>query len=69
MLHTDYFDVYQIHALSTEEGVDKGFGPGIIMKMMIRAKEKGVVRKVGVTCHSKTVDLKAMPLYDFDTVI
>jgi hypothetical protein len=69
MLHTDYFDVYQMHALSREEDVDRAFGAEGIMEMMIRAKEKGVVRNLGITCHSEAVALKAMSLYDFDTVM
>ena len=69
MLHTDYFDVYQMHALSKEEEVEQAFGVGGIMEMMVKAKEQGLVRKLGITCHSEAVALKAMSLYDFDTVL
>jgi aryl-alcohol dehydrogenase-like predicted oxidoreductase len=69
MLHTDYFDVYQMHALSSTEEVDKAFGPGGIMGMMVKAKEQGLVRNLGITCHSEAAALKAMSLYDFDTVL
>lgn len=69
VLHTDYFDVYQMHALSKEEDVDKAFGIGGVMEMMVKAKEKGLVRKLGITCHNEAVALKAMSLYDFDTVL
>ncbi|GKU25013.1 aldo/keto reductase [Clostridium folliculivorans] len=69
MLHTDYLDVYQMHALSKEEDVEKAFGSGGVMEMMVKAKEQGVVRKLGITCHNEAVALKAMSLYDFDTVL
>ncbi|GFP76181.1 aldo/keto reductase [Clostridium fungisolvens] len=69
MLHTDYLDVYQMHALSKEEDVEKAFGSGGVMEMMVKAKEKGLVRKLGITCHNEAVALKAMSLYDFDTVL
>lgn len=69
MLHTDYFDVYQMHALNSTEEVDKAFGPGGIMGMMVKAKEQGFVRNLGITCHSEAAALKAMSLYDFDTVL
>lgn len=69
LLHTDYFDVYQIHALSSEEQVDQVFSTGGVMEMMISAKEQGLVRKLGITCHSEAAALKAMSLYDFDTVL
>jgi predicted aldo/keto reductase-like oxidoreductase len=69
LLHTDYFDVYQMHGLSSEEEVDQAFGVGGIMEMMVKAKEQGLIRKLGITCHSETAALKAMSLYDFDTVL
>lgn len=69
LLHTDYFDVYQIHGLSSEEEVDQAFGIGGVMEMMIKAKEQGLVRNLGITCHSERAALKAMSLYDFDTVL
>lgn len=69
LLHTDYFDVYQLHALSSEDEVDKAFGIGGVMEMMVKAKEQGLVRNLGITCHSESAALKAMSLYDFDTVL
>jgi len=69
LLHTDYFDVYQMHALSSVEEVDQAFGVGGIMEMMVKAKEEGLVRNLGITCHSEAAALKAMSLYDFDTVL
>ncbi|PRR82033.1 aldo/keto reductase [Clostridium vincentii] len=69
LLHTDYFDVYQMHALKKEEDVDKAFGVGGVMEMMVKAKERGLVRNLGITCHNEAVALKAMSLYDFDTVL
>ncbi|SCP94833.1 aldo/keto reductase [Anaerobium acetethylicum] len=68
-LHTDYFDVYQMHALCEDEDVEQAFGVGGIMEMMVKAKEQGLVRKLGITCHNEAVALKAMALYDFDTVL
>lgn len=69
MLHTDYFDVYQLHALTNEEDIDLAFGPKGVMELMIRAKEEGIVRKLGITCHNEDIALKALSLYDFDTVM
>ena len=69
LLHTDYFDVYQMHALSTMEDVETAFGPGGVMELMRDMKEKGIARKLGITAHSEAVALKALSLYDFDTVL
>lgn len=69
LLHTDYFDNYQMHGLATMEELEAAFGKGGVMEIMIRAKEKGITRKLGITCHDEDVALKAISLYDFDTVL
>jgi len=69
LLHTDYFDLYQIHALKTQDDVDQAFGPGGVLEMMVKAKRDGRVRKLGITAHSEEMALKAMAMYDFDTVM
>ncbi len=69
LLHTDYFDNYQMHALSTMEDIEQAFGPGGVIELMVHAKEEGLVRKLGITCHNEDVALKALSIYDFDTVL
>ena len=69
LLHTDYFDVYQMHALSKMEDLEIAFGPGGVMEMMRDMKEQGIARKLGITAHSEAVALKALEMYDFDTVL
>ena len=69
MLHTDHFDVYQMHGISSMEDVDRAFGPGGVMELMRDMKEKGVARKIGITAHSEDAALRALDLYPFDTVL
>jgi len=69
LLHTDYFDVYQMHSLTTQNDIEQAFGPGGVMEMMVKAKQEGRVRKLGITAHSEEIALKAMSMYDFDTVM
>ncbi len=68
-LKTDYFDVYQLHALTTQEDLDLAFGPGGAMEAVLRAKAEGAVRNVGFSAHNEEVALRALTLYDFDTVL
>ena len=68
-LHREHFDVYQLHALSKQEDLDKAFGPGGAMETFVRAKEKGLVRNIGFSAHNEDVALRALTLYDFDTVL
>ena len=69
LLHTDYFDIYQMHMLSNQQDIDQAFGPDGVVEMMDKAKQKGRVRKLGITAHSEEIAIKAMSLYDFDTVL
>lgn len=69
LLHTDYFDVYQMHALSSMEDVELAFGPGGIMELLVEAKKEGYIRRIGISAHSEEAALKALSLYDFDTVL
>ena len=68
-LRTDYFDSYQLHALSTMEDLDIAFGPGGVMELMRDMREQGLARKIGFTAHTEAVALKALSMYDFDTVL
>lgn len=69
LLKTDYLDNYQMHALSTWEDLETAFGPGGAIETLVHAKEQGITRKLGITCHNEDVALKALELYPFDTVL
>ncbi len=69
LLHTDYFDVYQLHGLATMEELEICFGSGGTMELLDEMKKKGIARKIGFTAHSEAVALRALELYDFDTVM
>lgn len=69
LLHTDYFDVYQLHSITTPEDVDKAFGPDGVMEMIMKEKQRGRIRKVGFSAHSQSQAIRALSMYDFDTVM
>jgi len=69
LLHTDYFDVFQLHALTTFENLELAFSDKGIMQYLVKAKEKGIIRNIGFSAHDEDVALKALELYDFDTVL
>lgn len=69
LLHTDYFDVYQMHALTSVEDVEKAFAPGGAMELLSTLKQKGIARNIGITAHSEEAAIRAIQLYDFDTVL
>ena len=68
-MQTDYFDLYQLHALSESADVKKAFADDGIMKVLIEAKKAGYIRHLGLTAHNEEAVLEALSLYDFDTVM
>ena len=69
LLHTDYFDVYQLHGISSMDDVEKAFGPGGVMELVSTLKQRGIAANVGITAHNEDAALKCLELYDFDTVL
>jgi hypothetical protein len=69
LLKTDYFDVYQLHAISSTDDVNRAFAPDGVMEMMRTMKDRGIARYVGFTAHSEEAALRMLELYPFDTVL
>lgn len=53
-LKTDYIDLWQIHALSTPEDVDKRIKDGVL-DAFLEAKQKGKARYIGFTGHRNPI--------------
>jgi predicted aldo/keto reductase-like oxidoreductase len=68
-LQTDYFDLYQLHALTTIEDVNKVFAPGGAMETFVKARQEGKVRFLGFSAHSVDAALLAMKNFKFDSVL
>ena len=66
----DYVDVYQFHAVSTLEELDRIFGEGGAMEAFQEARDQGLIKYIGITAHADMrLVLKALERYDFDTVL
>jgi len=68
-LHTDHLDLYQLHAMKTMEDIDRVFGAKGAMETFEKAKQEGKIRYIGFSAHNEEVALKAMEMYDFDTIL
>jgi aryl-alcohol dehydrogenase-like predicted oxidoreductase len=69
-LRTDYFDLYQLHAITdVKKDVDTAFAKGGAMEVFIEAKKQGQVRYLGFSAHSEQAALAAMDRYDFDSIL
>jgi predicted aldo/keto reductase-like oxidoreductase len=67
-LRTDYLDLYQLHQVSQEADLEKITGPGGALEAMVRAREKGHIRHLGVTSHSLEMAIKLVQTGLFSTV-
>ncbi|GMU20309.1 MAG: hypothetical protein AMXMBFR13_04060 [Phycisphaerae bacterium] len=69
-LRTDYFDLYQLHAITgVEKDVDAAFAKGGAMEAFIAARKAGLVRHLGFSAHSVEAALAAMDRFDFDSAL
>ncbi len=69
-MRTDWLDLWQVHDVRTPDDLNVIFGPNGAIEAFDEAKRKGLVRHVGVTGHhDPKILMKAMALYDFDTVL
>jgi predicted aldo/keto reductase-like oxidoreductase len=68
-LKTDYFDLYQMHAVTTLEDVEKIFGIDGAMETFLKAKQEGLIKHIGFSAHSEEVALALMDKFDFESVL
>lgn len=71
-LGTDHLDLIQAHGVNTLEDLDAVTRQGGALEALVRAREEGLVRGIGITGHghlAPTVHLEALQRFDFDTVL
>ena len=68
-LKTDYFDLYQLHAMSSDSDLEQVLSVGGAMEALIEARDKGIVRHLGFSAHSVEVAVRLMDQFDFDSVL
>ena len=69
-LHTDHFDLYQLHNLDDlEDDAKKALSKSGAIQTFIKAREKGLVKYLGFSAHSPEAALLAMREFDFDSIM
>ena len=72
LMQVDDIDLWQMHILVDEEEWQTAMGPGGALEAFIEAREKGLVKWLGVTGHGLNVTdmhLRSLERYDFDSVL
>jgi aryl-alcohol dehydrogenase-like predicted oxidoreductase len=71
-LKVDCIDLWQMHGLTNPVGWEKVMGPGGALEAFIEARDKGLVRFLGVTGHGDKVPAvhkRSLERFDFDSVL
>lgn len=68
-MRTDHFDLYQLHALSKMDELDKVTGPKGALEAFVKARDQGKIRHIGFSAHSSEVALAAMDRFEFDSIL
>ena len=71
-LRVEYVDLWQMHGLTGRAGWKTAMGPGGALEAMIEAREKGLVRYLGVTGHgpkAPAMHRRSLERFDFDSVM
>jgi aryl-alcohol dehydrogenase-like predicted oxidoreductase len=71
-LHTELFDLYQLHAVTSLEELDAVTGPGGALEALLEARQAGLIRYIGITGHgvdAPRIYLEALRRFDFDSVL
>ena len=67
--HTDHVDLYQFHAVSSMDDVDKILAAGGAAEAFFAAKKEGKVRHVGFSAHNAPAALRLMDALELDSVL
>jgi len=71
-LQVDQLDLYQIHAITSQEELDAVLMKGGAIETLKKAREEGITRFLGITGHgmqSPALFLQAIQRFEFDTVM
>ena len=69
-MKTERLDLWQVHDVRTDEEIEEIFGRGGAIEAFSEARERGLVRFIGVTGHHDPLIIRrCIERFDFDTVL
>jgi len=69
-MKTDHLDLWQVHDVRTDDDIKEIFGKAGAIEAFVHAREKGLVRFIGITGHhDPSIVKRCIDLFDFDTVL
>lgn len=68
LLKCDYIDLYQCHNIRSEEELEKVLAMRGALEVLQKAQKDGKIKYIGVTGHKPPILMKALKVFDFDTL-
>lgn len=68
-LRTSYFDLYQLHAVTSLDDVKTIFAPGGALETFREAQKEGKIKYIGFSAHSVEAAMALMDGFDFDSIM
>ncbi len=67
-MQLDYIDLYQIHNVSKIEQLETVLSENGALKALLEAKQKGIIKHIGITGHIREILIKAVEHGGFETI-
>ena len=68
-LKVDHFDLFQLHGVDDMDTLNTVLGPAGALEALFDARDKGLVRYIGITGHRPAIQKEALDRFDFDTIL
>lgn len=68
-LHTDFFDLYQFHAVTSMEDVEQILAPRGAAETFLKAKKEGKIRYLGFSAHHAQAAIALMDRFPVDSIL
>ena len=67
-MELDYIDLFQVHNISKQEQLDLTLSENGALRALVEAKEKGLIKHIGITGHIREILLQAIEHDEFETI-
>jgi uncharacterized protein len=67
-LQTDYIDIYQCHNIASEKELEKVLAADGAVAGLVKAKEQGKIRHIGLSGHKPRIVAMALERFAFETI-
>ena len=64
----DYIDLFQVHNVSKQDMYDTVISENGALKALVEAKEKGLIKHIGITGHIREILMQALERDEFETI-